>query len=164
MVDNIDNTDKQFIQLWGPFVWEMIHYTIHNSASVNGTYSKIQLNALRIFFTSLSELLPCQLCQQNFKKEFKMISFRKLTKKRLEKTLYNLHLKVNIRVSKEIAEYDYKKTTIGWYECNSKYSNVNKRAVLHKIMRGLEKLEQRQPYFNNLLKSLEVICPKKVLI
>ena len=86
--------------IWGPPAWKFLH-TITFNYPDKPNQSEIDITYL--FFSSLSEMLPCKICQQHFKQYLTKYPIQDalLSRDGLINWLVNLHNHVNILLGKK---------------------------------------------------------------
>lgn len=108
------------VRLWGPSAWETMHAVTFTYPEQNPTEE--EKDAMRRFFYSIADVLPCYRCRKHFKEL--------LMTHRLEDNLHNRdqltrwlvarHNDVNRRLGKPIVSYDFVKSKYDDYKhkCN----------------------------------------------
>ena len=111
-------------KIWGPGLWNFLHY-ITLSYPENPTV--IEKSYMQNFFTSLTNIIPCEKCRQNFASYLKITPLDDsilCSNYNLVKWLFDIHNKVNVSTNKHELSYD---DFIKLYSTNSnKNNNYNK--------------------------------------
>lgn len=120
--------------IWGPGAWTFLHSITFNYPDNPSQQDK---NEYSDFFYSLANILPCSICQNNFKKNLNdlPIKFYLQSKKLLTKWLFEIHNRVNIETNKKTITFKefqniYKKI----------YSNSNESLTYYKRKNKIQKI------------------------
>jgi mitochondrial FAD-linked sulfhydryl oxidase len=100
MLDNIDP------KLWGSSYWDMIHYTAIAYPEYPTNEDK---ENIKIFISSLSNILPCEKCRNHFKNNLLLIPLSNdviSSKKSLIQWTVDIHNEVNSRTNKHFLSLD----------------------------------------------------------
>lgn len=90
--------------IWGPSGWKFLHYV---SLGYPDNPSDRDKNNYKNFFYSLSNVIPCQKCSNNFKKNLNDYPIDNSLNNResLSKWLIDVHNSVNQELNKPILDY-----------------------------------------------------------
>lgn len=89
--------------IWGPQFWFMLHSITLNYPLDPTEKDK---NNIKIFFTTLSELLPCSKCAKNFKKNLVEMPIKCDNRRELFEWMIDIHNEINGREGKKYYDYD----------------------------------------------------------
>ena len=92
--------------IWGPHAWIFLHTTTFNYPKKPTQQDKINMIN---FFKSVSQILPCKICQTHFKKNLEQYPLtHSILKNRdgLVRWLIQIHNNVNLQTGKNIYSYD----------------------------------------------------------
>ena len=87
--------------IWGPGAWTFLHSITLNYPD---TPSQQDKNEYSEFFYSLANILPCDVCQNNFRKNLNdvPIKFYLQSKKLLTEWLFEIHNRINLETNKKV--------------------------------------------------------------
>jgi len=142
MYNNIDP------KIWGPICWKLLEYITFTYPVRPTEEDKINI---RIFFTALQHVLPCQKCRNNYGmhlKKFPLDDKAVSSQRELITWLINIHNEVNIMNGKpEIFSY----------------SGFIDNMFINSIKEDI-KIKEEQKNRNNLITFVLLICLVVVLV
>ena len=92
--------------IWGPYGWKFIHFV---ALAYPNKPSNIDKENYKIFFESLSHVIPCSLCADNYKDHLRIYPLTDEildNKQNLVKWSVDMHNLVNKENEKEVYSYD----------------------------------------------------------
>jgi len=106
-------------KIWGPGAWTLLHSITLNYPESPSQQDK---NEYSEFFYSLANVLPCNICQNNYRKNLEElpIKFYLQSKKTLVNWLFEIHNRVNIETNKK---------TITFKQFEKIYKNIYSRST-----------------------------------
>lgn len=88
---------------WGPAGWHFMHAVTMTYPEVPSDQDK---ERYRIFFESITAVLPCPACRRHYQENLKKLPIRLESRSDLFKWLIDIHNEVNKKNKKRILSYD----------------------------------------------------------
>lgn len=93
-------------KIWGSSGWEFMHYI---TLAYPDNPTQEEKDNIRMFFSSVGKVLPCESCRVNFSKHLLKYPLNELVisnRNNLVRWLYNIHNEVNIMHNKEVFSFE----------------------------------------------------------
>ena len=135
-----NSSNGMITYIWGPALWHSLH-TISFNYPIEPTYE--QKKDYKKFFFSLSNVLPCKHCRDNYKKNINS-SPTQLTdqvfdnRETLSRWLYDLHNRINVNLGKPVHK-TYEHVRAKFEQFRAGCSSTSKPTRQEKINPPLEK-------------------------
>jgi len=108
--------------IWGPKAWIFLHTVTMNYPD---NPSDLQRLNYRKFFDSLGDVLPCDVCNNNYKFHLKELPLKLGSRKELEEWLIQMHNKINKLHNKKTYTYNEAKEYLNYLFKQSYFTKKN---------------------------------------